>query len=490
MSSAIKGIRYNSIGLVGQVTNINNKINNINNAPAPEVYIRPEANEIFDIKADKTDTYSKTETDTLLEDKVDKSELIDSYSKTEDDAFLLLKANVIDIVDSYSKTEDDALLLLKTNKPDSYSKTETDTLLDTKAKVADIVDNYSMTEDDALLLLKADKSDIYIKTQADTLLDAKTDKTELIDSYSKTEDDALSLLKANVADLSNYVDLTSTQTISGQKQFGIISVSRISKMSKNDASIHLLDGEVMLVSSIVAQQYLQEVKDIASGKSKVYVYSTQGELNDSIAVQENVAKLVIGYNLYIVDKEVMDYWWDEIDLKMQEMELSDMSNVIATLETATGGGNAIINISIDEIGIMVQRYDNSSVVCAGGGVRSIADIQSVSYSKSEDEALLLLKADKTQPINSDTKIETNNHLNNKADNEVSYTKGENEALLLLKADKTQLIDSYTKIETNNLINNKTDSKVSYTKSEDDTLLLLKADRIQLIDSYTKIETNY
>ncbi|KAA6394516.1 MAG: hypothetical protein EZS28_009958 [Streblomastix strix] len=220
-----------------------------------------------------------------------------------------------------------------------------------------------------------------------------------------------------------------------------------------------------------------------------------------------------------------------------------MSNVITTLGTATGGGNAITDISIDgnvltpaknnnfvdtdyhqsisgqksfnttihSVGIMVQTYDNSSVVCAGGGVRSIADIQSASYSKSEDDALLLLKADKSTTytktvddalllLKADksttyTKIETNIHLNNKADTGVSYTKGEDDALLLLKtdkstiytktyddallllkADKTQLIDSYTKGETNNLLNNKADNGVSYTKDEDNALLLLKADK--------------
>ncbi|KAA6371159.1 MAG: hypothetical protein EZS28_033315, partial [Streblomastix strix] len=214
-----------------------------------------------------------------------------------------------------------------------------------------------------------------------------------------------------------------------------------------------------------------------------------------------------------------------------------MSNVVTALGTATGGGNAITDISIDgnvltpaknknfvdtdydqsisgqktfnttihSVGIMVQSYDNSSVVCAGGGVRSIADIQNVSYSKSEDDALLLLKADKSTTY---TKTEDDALLLLKADESTTYTKTEVDALLLLKADKTQLIDSYTKGETNNLLNNKTDTGVSYTKgeddallllkadksttytkTEDDALLLLKADKTQLIDSYTKGETN-
>ncbi|KAA6390160.1 MAG: hypothetical protein EZS28_014313 [Streblomastix strix] len=499
-------IRFNSIGLVEQVENINNRINMINNAPAPDVYTRPEANEIFDIKADKTETYTKTDTDTLLDAKADKT---DTYSKTETDTLLDAKA---DKSDTYPKTETDTLLDAKADKTeliDSHSQTEDDALLLLKANVAAIVDSYSKTEDDALLLLKVDKSDTYSKTETDTLLDAKADNTELIDLYSKTEDDALLLLKANVADLTNYVDLTSAQTITGQKQFGVISVSNISKLSKNDASILLAGGGDMLVSSLVTQPQLQDVRDIATGKSKAYVFSRQGELNDWMAVQDNVAKLVIGENLYIVDKQVTDYWWDGTDLKVLETELPEMSNVITTLGTATGGGNAITDISIDgnktfnttihSVGIMVQTYDNSSVVCAGGGVRSIADIQSVSYSKSEDNALLLLKADKSTTytrteddalllLKADkstiqTKTEDDALLILKADKSTTYTKTEDDALLLLKADKST---TYTKTEDDALLILKADKSTTYTKTEDDALLILKADKST---TYTKIETN-
>ncbi|KAA6333376.1 MAG: hypothetical protein EZS28_053182 [Streblomastix strix] len=151
-------------------------------------------------------------------------------------------------------------------------------------------------------------------------------------------------------------------------------------------------------------------------------------------------------------------------------------------------------------GIQYSGYDNNSAFLAGCGVRSMADIQSASCTKSEDDALLLLKADKTQLIDSYTKDETDNLLNNKTDNVVSCSKSEDDALLLLKADKTQLIDSYsksetyarhevfTKTETNNLLNNKADNGVSYTKDEDYTLLFVKADKTQLIDSYSKSET--
>ncbi|KAA6384025.1 MAG: hypothetical protein EZS28_020448 [Streblomastix strix] len=292
------------------------------------------------------------------------------------------------------------------------------------------------------------------------------------------------------------------------QQFGIISVASVAKQDKDDESILLAGGGDMLVSTLVNQTELQEVRDIAQGKSKGYVFATQDELNDWMAVQDNVANLAIGDNLYIVDKEVTDYWWDGTDLKVLETELPDMSNVVTTVGAATGNGNAITDISIDgntitpaknstfvttgfdqsitgmktftstiiSNGIQYQGYDYNSVFLAGGGVRAISDINaSIDLSNYYN---------KTQTY---SQTETDNLLNNKANTGVSYTKGEDDSLLFAKADKTQLIDSYTKTETDNLLNNNANTGVSYTKSEDDSLLFAKADKTQLIDAYSKSE---
>ncbi|KAA6402354.1 MAG: hypothetical protein EZS28_002117 [Streblomastix strix] len=570
-----------------------------------DAYTKTEDDELIALKlniSDQIDAYNKIEADALLDDKLNISDQIDAYNKTEADALLDDKLNISDQIDAYTKQEDDELLALKLNisdQIDAYNKTEADALLDEKLNISDQIDAYSKTEDDELLALKlnisdqivaynkseadalldeklniSDQIDAYNKSEIDALLDDKLNITDQIDAYSKQEDDALLLLKADKAELADYVDLASTQTITGQKQFGIISVSSISKQNKNDASILLAGGGDMLVSSLVSQPQLQEVRDIASGKSKGYIFATTDEMNTWMEDQENVAKLAIGDNLYIVDNQVMDYWWDGSSLRALETELPDMKNVMTIHGAAIGGGNAITDLSferntlipakncsfittnydetitgqktfyttIQSVGISVQNYDNNSVVCAGGGVKSIQDInasadfsnyynKSQTYSqtetdqkfnlklnvsdqidaqtKTQDDALLLLKADKTQIIDEYNKIEvyallddklnvsdqidaytkgeTNNLLNNKANSGVSYTKGEDDALLLLKADKTQLIDAYTKGETNNLLNNKADSGVSYTKGEVDALLLLKADKIQLIDSFTKGE---
>ncbi|KAA6373453.1 MAG: hypothetical protein EZS28_031020 [Streblomastix strix] len=398
------------------------------------------------------------------------------------------KLNISDQIDVYNKQADDAPLLLKLDKTqliDAYSKTEDDALLDDKLNISDQIDAYSKIEDDALL-----NDNLNISNQ--------------IDAYSKIEDDALLLLKADKTEMDNFVDLTSTQTITGQKQFVIVSVSRISKQNKNDSSIFLIDGGDMLVSSLLSQPQLQEVRDIASDYSNGYVFATTDEMKTWMEDYENVAKLAIGDNLYIVDKQVMDYWWDDTGLRALETELPDMRNVMAILGTATGGDNAIIDLSfggntlilaknssfisinynetitgqktfntnIHSVGVMVQNYGNNLVVCADGA-----------YSKGEDDALLLMKADKTELIDAYNKTEVDPLLDNKLnviDQIAAYSKTQDDALLLLKADKTQLIYTYLKGEADNLLSTKANSGVSYSKGEDDALLSLKANQSKLI----------
>ncbi|KAA6375681.1 MAG: hypothetical protein EZS28_028791 [Streblomastix strix] len=321
-----------------------------------DAYSKTEDDELLALKlniSDQIDVYTKQEDDKLLALKLNISDQIDAYNKTEADALLDDKLNISDQIDAYTKQEDDALLLLKADKSeliDAYSKTEADALLDDKLNITDQFDAYSKQEDDALLLLKADKSeliDAYNKSEVDALLDDKLNISDQIDAYTKQEHDALLLLKADKSELADYVDLASTQTIIGQKQFGIINASSISKQNKNDASILLAGGGDMLVSSLVSQPQLQEMRDIASGKSKGYVFATTDEMNTWMDDQENVAKLAIGDNLYIVDKQVMDYWWDGSNLRALETELPDMSNIMTIFRTATGGGNAITDLSFE-----------------------------------------------------------------------------------------------------------------------------------------------
>ncbi|KAA6363620.1 MAG: hypothetical protein EZS28_040853, partial [Streblomastix strix] len=228
-------------------------------------------------------------------------------------------------------TEDDALLLLKTDKTDFdeyYTCGQVDEFLDEKADKTQLIDSYSKSEDDALLLLNADK-------------------TQLIDSYSKTEDDALLLPKADKTDFDNFVDLTSAQTESGQKQFSIVTVASVAN------------------------------KKYSSRKKKGFVFATTDEINTWMEDQDNVANLAIGDILYIIDTEVIDYWWDGTSLRMLETELPDISNVVTLFVPQLEMEMQQLIYLLMEIlqhQRKIIRYDNNSVFLAGSGVKAIADI--------------------------------------------------------------------------------------------------------------------
>ncbi|KAA6385357.1 MAG: hypothetical protein EZS28_019118 [Streblomastix strix] len=329
-----------------------------------------------------------------------------------------------------------------------------------------------------------------------------------------SQDDALLLLKADKTELSDFVDLTSAQTITGQKQFNSnVSVAAFVKTGKNDASVVLAGGD-MLVSSFVSQPQLQEVRDIASGESKIYVFGTTEEMNPSLEDQKNAAKLAIGDNLQIVDKQIMDYWWDGTSLRALKTDLPDMSNVMTILGAGTRGGNAITDLSfvgntlipaknsqyiitnfdetitghktfnttIYSVRNIFQNQDNNSVVCAGGGVNAIQDLstsvdlsnyynKSQIYSQTETDQKFILKLNENEQFD-------------------AYSKTQEDALLLLKAEKTQLIYAYSKTEADALLDDKlnvSDQIDAYIKGEDDALLLLKANQFT---TYIEAETYY
>ncbi|KAA6352775.1 MAG: hypothetical protein EZS28_051698, partial [Streblomastix strix] len=124
------------------------------NTIAPDVYTRPEVNELLNEKADKID----------LDDYYDKSETFakeEVYTKTEADQLLSEKADKTELIDSYSKSETYA-------KDEVYSKNETDELLDEKVNEATLDDYYSKTETYA-------KIETYNKTEVDGFLDVKAD---------------------------------------------------------------------------------------------------------------------------------------------------------------------------------------------------------------------------------------------------------------------------------------------------------------------------
>lgn len=145
-------------------------------------YTKEETDSLLADKANVSDVYDKTEVDNLLAGKPDatvvegelalKANVVDVYSKTEADNLLAGKA---DTGVSYTKAEEDALLGDKANAADVYTITQTDTLLDDKAGVDDSSTTATMATWSASKLNtefqdKADSSDVYTKAEVDALI--------------------------------------------------------------------------------------------------------------------------------------------------------------------------------------------------------------------------------------------------------------------------------------------------------------------------------
>lgn len=97
---------------------------------------------------------------------------------------------------------------------DYYNKTQTDALLADKAdksELPDMTDYYTKTQTDNLLYHKADQSELsnyYKKTEVDNLLNAKVDKTTLQSDYYDA--DYIQTYFARRTFVENYVDATAT----------------------------------------------------------------------------------------------------------------------------------------------------------------------------------------------------------------------------------------------------------------------------------------
>ena len=127
-----------------------------------------DAEEEFDIDKELNDNWDKI--DTKLKDHISNiNSNLSNLKKTTNDA-ISTKANTSDV---YTKTETDTKLKAKANATDVYNKTEIDTKINTKANSTDV---YTKTETDTKLNTKANSSDVYTKEETDTKMNAKQDK--------------------------------------------------------------------------------------------------------------------------------------------------------------------------------------------------------------------------------------------------------------------------------------------------------------------------
>ena len=159
-------------------------------------YDKQETDDLLDDKADKSeipdmdDYYTKSETDALIPDVsglATKTELTNGLSGKADKSDTYTKQQVDnlipDLTNYYNKTQTDNLLNDKADKSNTYTKTEVDNL------IPDLTNYYTKTQTDNLLNDKANASDVYTKTQVDNLLPDMTNYYTKSETYSKTEID-------------------------------------------------------------------------------------------------------------------------------------------------------------------------------------------------------------------------------------------------------------------------------------------------------------
>ena len=160
------------------------------------------------------DYYTKSETDALLDDKADKSDLDDYYTKSQADILLAGKVDDSDLDNYYTKSEVNSAMSGKADKSNVYTKSQTDSLLAGKVDSSELGNYYTATEVDAALNSKANKSSVYTKSETNSLLNGKVDNSALDNyytksqSYSKNEVDTALSGKANSSDVydKDYMD--------------------------------------------------------------------------------------------------------------------------------------------------------------------------------------------------------------------------------------------------------------------------------------------
>ncbi|KAA6399578.1 MAG: hypothetical protein EZS28_004900 [Streblomastix strix] len=243
-----------------------------------------------------------------------------------------------------------------------------------------------------------------------------------------------------------------------------------------------------MIKILAVQKHLPALSILLAYNDQIDAY-TKTQDDALLLLKADKTELIDAYNKTEVDAllddklNVSDYI-DAYTRTQDDALLLLKADKTQLIDSYTKGEiNNLLNNKTDS-GVSYTKQEEDPLLLLKADKTQLIDV----YTKGEaDSPLIITLIQEFHTLRHKMMLcETNNLLNNKANSGASYTKGEDDALLLLKADKTQLIDSYTKGDTNNLLNSKEDSGVSYTKQEDDALLLLKTNQST---TYTKTETD-
>lgn len=439
---------------------LSNNINNVNiridGLEGDIEFLETDIDNKLNLKADKSDTYTKTEVDNLIPNTSNLA------TKTELNDGLSLKADL------------------------TYVNDELDLKAD-KSEIPDVSNLVTETEFNNELSLKADKSDTYTKTEVNNLIPDTSNlatKTELNDGLNSKQD----TLVSNV----------NIKTVNGQSVLGTgnieIDVDGGTMIHNELNGRDALDAHPITAITGLSSE-LDNINDelaLKADKSDTY---TKTEVDGLIPNTSNLAtktELNDGLNT----KADLSYVNDELALKADKSEIPDVSDFITETE---------LN---DELSLKADLTYVNTELSLKANKSEIPDISNL-VTETELNDALSLKANKSEiPDVSDfiTETEFNNGLNLKADKSNTYTKSEVDNLipdtsnlatkaevnlkadltyvnseLSLKADKTEIPD-VSNLATKTELNTKADltyvnDELIYVNDE----LSLKADKTEIPD---------
>jgi len=430
-------------------------------------------------KANAVEVYSKSETDTFLNGKADASS---TYTKTEVDTSL---ANKADASTTYTKTEVDSAISPKANSADVYTKSEIDTtmgnvLVDSDTVTAVSAGNKVVTETE--LSTKANSADVYTQTQLDNALVGKADSSVsgkvgpslvIVDETNKADAKVLSF--NNTTGNLEYVDQTGGATINDtvtNATEGWSSNKISSELStKADASSVYTKTETDGLVSAASQGIKYTVATV-SDLSNITGMST----DDQALVNED--RYVYKYDgsnwsqFYAMDAAHNhdDRYYTETEMDAFLGDKANSADVYTKSEIDTSLSGKADVASTGKVGPSLVTVDETNK--ADGKILSYNNATgNLEYVDQDGSGIINDSAAAADTTYSSNKINT--ELSLKANAADVYTKTETDTFngtVLVDGDTLTTVDGANKIVTETELNTKANSADVYTKTQIDTSL--------------------
>ena len=321
------------------------------------------------LKADSENVYTKEETDALLIDKADKTDIPDISD-------LVTKEELEE--SKYNDTAVIAAINEKANLADTYTKSKVDELLNQKASIDELPDTSNfVTSDD--IALKADVSDV------NNALALKADKTEIPDISNLATKDEVAL-KADIADIPDTSNFATKNEVEESKyddteiKADIALKADASNVYTKDEVVSLLEGKANLdeiyrkVDTYSADQ-IQQLLDLEANKDSVYTIS---QVDDMLATKADKTDIPDISNL-ATKTEVEESKYDDTEIKASVAEKANSIDVYTKEETNNLLADKAGKTEIPDVSAFITAED----IISKANVTDVSDALALKADKAE-----------------------------------------------------------------------------------------------------------